>query len=73
MSNIKTPVDDDRFAKEIGAELTNVAVGYAKAEMTVTERHLNGLGMGGMAARFLPSATWPLPRPATPTGFRPWP
>ena len=52
MNNIKTPVDDDRFAKEIGAKLTKVDVGYAKAEMTVTERHLNGLGMGHGGAIF---------------------
>lgn len=32
----------DRFAASIGAQLTEIREGYAKAELTVTERHLNG-------------------------------
>ena len=32
----------DRFAHSIGAQLTEVREGYAKAELTVEERHLNG-------------------------------
>ena len=32
----------DRFAASIGAQLTEVREGYAKAEMTVEEHHLNG-------------------------------
>ena len=32
----------DRFAASIGAQLTEVKEGYAKAEMTVEEHHLNG-------------------------------
>jgi acyl-CoA thioesterase len=35
----------DRFAKSIGAQLTEVSEGYAKAEMKVEERHLNGGGV----------------------------
>lgn len=32
----------DRFAASIGAQLTEVKEGYAKAELTVEEHHLNG-------------------------------
>jgi len=32
----------DRFAKSIGAQLTEVREGYARAELTVQEHHLNG-------------------------------
>ena len=35
----------DRFAESIGAQLTEVREGYAKAELTVEERHLNGAGV----------------------------
>lgn len=34
--------NDDRFAKSIGAQLTEIREGYARAELTVEERHLNG-------------------------------
>jgi len=37
--------DTDRFAKSIGAQLTEVSEGFAKAELTVDERHLNGAGV----------------------------
>ncbi len=37
--------ESDRFAKSIGAQLTEVSEGYAKAELTVEERHLNGAGV----------------------------
>lgn len=33
---------NDRFAASIGARLTTIREGYAKAELTVEERHLNG-------------------------------
>jgi acyl-CoA thioesterase len=33
---------DDRFAAANGIQLTEVKEGYAKAEMTVEENHLNG-------------------------------
>ena len=36
---------DDRFARSIGAQLTELREGYAKAELTVEERHLNGAGV----------------------------
>ncbi len=35
----------DRFAKSIGAQLTELREGYAKAELTVVEEHLNGAGV----------------------------
>lgn len=35
----------DRFAKMIGAQLTEVREGYARAELTVGENHLNGAGV----------------------------
>lgn len=35
----------DRFAHSIGAQLTEVREGYARAELTVEERHLNGAGV----------------------------
>lgn len=37
--------ENDRFAKSIGAQLTEVREGYAKAELTVDEQHLNGAGV----------------------------
>ena len=33
---------EDRFAKSIGAKLTEIREGYSRAELTVTETHLNG-------------------------------
>ena len=35
----------DRFAASIGAQLTEVREGYARAELTVEKRHLNGAGV----------------------------
>ena len=35
----------DRFAESIGAQLTEIREGYAKAELTVEKRHLNGAGV----------------------------
>lgn len=37
--------NEDRFAKSIGAQLTEIKEGYARAELTVEERHLNGAGV----------------------------
>ncbi|MBQ0046890.1 MAG: hotdog fold thioesterase [Prevotellaceae bacterium] len=37
--------ETDRFAKSIGAQITEMREGYAKAELTVEERHLNGGGV----------------------------
>ena len=36
---------EDRFAASIGAQLIHVAPGVARAQLTVTERHLNGGGV----------------------------
>ena len=40
----------DRFAQSIGAQLVEIREGYARAELTVEERHLNGadLCQGGV-------------------------
>ena len=35
----------DRFAASISAQLTELSEGYARAELTVEERHLNGAGV----------------------------
>ena len=35
----------DRFAKSIGAQLTEVREGFARAELTVGEDHINGAGV----------------------------
>lgn len=37
--------NEDRFAKSIGAQLVEVSDGYARAELTITEQHLNGAGV----------------------------
>lgn len=37
--------NSDRFAKSIGAQLVEVREGYARAELTVGENHLNGAGV----------------------------
>lgn len=37
--------ENDRFAKSIGAQLTEVREGFAQAELTVSEQHLNGAGV----------------------------
>lgn len=34
--------EKDRFAKSIGAQLTELREGYSRAELTVEEHHLNG-------------------------------
>ena len=36
---------EDHFAASIGAQLIHVAPGVARAQLTVTERHLNGGGV----------------------------
>lgn len=36
---------NDHFAHSIGAQLTEVREGYAKAELTVEEQHLNAAGV----------------------------
>ena len=45
MTLLETLNSTDRFAKSIGAQLTEVREGYARAELTVEERHLNGAGV----------------------------
>ncbi|SRR6056297_1690903 len=38
-------VKNDRFAWSVGICLTEVSPGHAKAELTIEDRHLNGLGL----------------------------
>lgn len=45
MTLLETLNRNDRFAHSIGARLTEIREGYAKAELTVEERHLNGAGV----------------------------
>jgi len=52
MSFISTAVDKDRFAETIGVRLIEVSAGYAKAEMTLEDKHLNGLDMAHGGAIF---------------------
>ena len=42
MTLLDTLNKNDRFAASIGAQLTEIRAGYAKAELTVKEQHLNG-------------------------------
>jgi len=42
MTLIEKLNNEDRFAKGIGAQLVEIKEGYARAELTVEERHLNG-------------------------------
>lgn len=42
MTLIEKLNNKDRFAKGIGAQLVEIKEGYARAELTVEERHLNG-------------------------------
>ncbi len=37
--------DGDKFAKSIGAQLTEIREGYSKAELTVAPEHINGAGV----------------------------
>lgn len=37
--------NEDRFAQSIGAQLTETSEGFARAELTVESRHLNGAGV----------------------------
>lgn len=37
--------EKDRFANSIGARLVEIREGYARAELVVEERHLNGAGL----------------------------
>ena len=41
----KRVVDDDIFAKSIGIELMEVGEGFAAAELTIKNTHLNGVGI----------------------------
>ncbi|MDY6903996.1 MAG: hydroxyphenylacetyl-CoA thioesterase PaaI [Thermodesulfobacteriota bacterium] len=52
MEKINNAATQDRFASEVGIRLLDVSPGYAKAEMTITEKHLNGLELAHGGAIF---------------------
>ncbi len=45
MPTLKDFLKGDRFAAEAGVELIEIKSGYARAQMEVTEHHLNGGGV----------------------------
>lgn len=45
MNAVRTSVDNDKFAEHTGIKLIDVKKGSAKAQMTIEEKHLNGLGL----------------------------
>lgn len=52
MQWLKTFFKNDRFAAHAGIELVEAGAGKAKAVMTVTEQHLNGVGSAQGGAIF---------------------
>ena len=52
MDSLKKIVKNDKFAKLVGVKLLDVSEGYATAEMTLTDNHLNGLGIAHGGAIF---------------------
>jgi acyl-CoA thioesterase len=50
--DIKRFFENDRFAAFVGIELTAASPGYAKAQLTIDERHLNAVGLAHGAAIF---------------------
>lgn len=45
MTLMETLNQNDRFARSIGAQITELRGGFAKTELTVQENHLNGGGV----------------------------
>jgi len=45
MTLLETLNTNDRFARGIGAQLTEIREGYARAELVVSEQHLNAAGV----------------------------
>jgi acyl-CoA thioesterase len=52
VSDMRQNVLQDRFAKHVGIELTDVGPGYAKAKLNVGQEHMNGVGIVHGAAIF---------------------
>jgi len=52
MDPLEKIVNNDKFAKLVGVRLLNVSEGYAAAELTITDNHLNGLGIAHGGAVF---------------------
>ena len=44
MTEMQDPFADDNFAKYVGIELLESSKGFARAKLTITPNHLNGLG-----------------------------
>lgn len=42
-SELTDSVENDRFAKLVGIKLTEVRPGYAEAQLTLTDKHKNGV------------------------------
>ena len=45
MSLLERLSDGDRFAAEIGCSIVEIREGYARTQLTVQQRHLNGAGV----------------------------
>lgn len=52
MGQTTNAVTKDRFAAEVGIRLLEISPGYARAEMSVEDKHLNGLGLAHGGAIF---------------------
>lgn len=52
MTHGQQVVEKDQFARLLGMELLEMAPGFAKVRMTLTERHVNGLGTAHGGAIF---------------------
>jgi acyl-CoA thioesterase len=50
--SIDNVVGNDKFAKHVGIKLLDISKGSARAEMEITDQHLNGLDMVHGAAIF---------------------
>ena len=52
MDTLEKMTKNDKFAKLVGIKLLEVSEGYAKAELTLEDMHLNGLGIAHGGAIF---------------------
>jgi len=52
MDTLEKMTENDKFAKHVGVRLLEVSKGYAKAELTIGDQHLNGLGIAHGGAIF---------------------
>ena len=49
---------NDRFADSVGIELTEVKEGYSKAQLTITDIHLNAGNRTQGGVLFTPACKW---------------